>query len=96
MSTERTPAKRFRAFALNCGTNENDPSLLQAVQALRKFELGDATAEEVDSAVGPLFEAWYKAARDAPPHAVAMPAESNSMKAMPLRCRTDIESNVYV
>jgi len=55
MSTERTPAKRFRAFALNCGTDENDPSLLQAVQELRKFELGDATAEEVDSAVGPLF-----------------------------------------
>jgi hypothetical protein len=47
--------------------------------------LGEATPEEVDTAVAPLFEAWYKAAREAPPHAVAMPPESNSMKAMPLR-----------
>ena len=30
-------------FALNCGTNENDPSLTRADQALREFESGEAT-----------------------------------------------------
>jgi hypothetical protein len=85
MSAERTPAERFRMFALNCGTNENDPFLTQAEQTLRKFGSGEATPEEVDAAIAPLFESWYKAAREARTQAVAMAAESNSMKAVPLR-----------
>lgn len=42
------------------------------------------TAEAVGAGCSPSCNPRYKAAREAPPHAVAMPAESNSMKAMPL------------
>ena len=85
MSAKRTPAERFRIFALNRGTNANDPFLTRAEQALRKFESGEATPEEVDAAVAPLFESWHKAAREARTQAVAMASEANSMKAAPLR-----------
>lgn len=84
MNTRKTPAERFHDFAVNCGTNEDDASLARAVEALQKLQVGEATPEEVDTAVDPLFEAWCKAAREAPqPSAVAIAA--NSMKTAPLR-----------
>jgi hypothetical protein len=94
MADEKTVAERFRSFAVKRGTSEDDPHLGRAVEALRRFEMSEATAEEVDAAVSPLFVSWYKAAREAVKgRAVMMASESNSLKAMPLR-RAAKESNI--
>src|SRR5215470_15858705 len=56
----RTPAERFRAFALRFVTHEDDPALCRAVEALQKLESGNATPGEADLALSPLFELLNK------------------------------------
>jgi len=75
MSHETSGADRFGAFAVRTGLEENDPTLVQAVKALQQFKAGEFTAEETDAALGPIFEAWIKKIREAPPRMVAIPVE---------------------
>jgi len=79
------PTEPLRAFAALTGFDENDPTLVCAVEALRKLKSGELSAEEADTTVDPLIEAWIKHAHDAPPRAMAMAAESNSFRAAPFR-----------
>ena len=74
MSRETRSANRFRAFRVLTGLEENNPSLVQAVEALRKCKAGEFTVEVTEAAVGPIFEAWAKV-REALPGVVAVPAE---------------------
>lgn len=85
MSRLITAAEPLRAFAAMTGFDENDPTLVGAVDALRRLKRKELSPEQADAAVGRLMEAWTKKAAGATRRAIAMPAVSNSFHIAPLR-----------
>jgi len=74
MSRGTSNADRFRAFAFRTRLEESDP-LVQAREALRRFEGGKFTVEGTEGSADPILDAWTKKFREALPGIVAIPAE---------------------
>jgi hypothetical protein len=82
MSRGTSSANRFRSFRFRTGLEESDATPVPAVEALRKFNAGDFTAEQTDAALAAIFAAGIRKVCEAPPHVVAVPAEVDSDKAV--------------
>lgn len=76
-----TEPLHFRA--VRWGFDENDPTLVRAVEAVRKLKKGEVSSAEADAALGPLIESWIKKVREGPPRFVA--GGSNGISAATLR-----------
>jgi len=65
------------AYAAMWGFDENDPTLIRAIEALKKLKSKELSSAEANAVLDPLIEAWKKKVSESPPRGMGN-ATSNS------------------